>query len=329
MSHEFSVISIVGTTAVGKSDFALSLAEKLVALGKYSGIDIISADSRQIYQGLEILSGADIPNGFTKEKDLSVSAFSFFQKKSIRLFGVSCIMPDQEWSVSQFQTYALQLITQAKKNKRVVLVVGGTGLYHEHLSTSDMRLHIPPNEELRNSLNRLSVSDLQGLLESADANKLLAMNNSDRNNPRRLIRAIEIATYGETESQNSDLTTDFKHIYIGLEASLDTLVPKINTRVKRRLDAGVVQEIETLLRLFGDRLSEQVETTLGYKQVLGLIDGSLEVEEAIESWTLAEKQYAQRQMTWWRAKAGINWININANEDWREIAADVCLKLID
>lgn len=324
MSQTLPVLSIVGTTAVGKTDFALLLAERLLEIG-VAGVDIISADSRQIYQGLEILSGADIPEGFEKQKDLEVSAFSFFQKGSIKLFGVSCIKPDVEWSVAQFQIFAQQLITFAQEKKHAVLMVGGTGMYHDHVFNTDKTLHIPPNLELRELTKTLTVAELQELLEKSNPSKLQTMNNSDKNNPRRLVRAIEIANYPQAVNTSST-QQNFNHYTVQLSASLEYIVPKIKDRIEHRLEHSVLEEVSEL-KQYGERLTEQVSTTLGFDEVEKLLEKKYSETEAKEKWLLAEKQYAQRQLTWWKSKTNIKSFTVDSNSDWKSQALDYCLDL--
>lgn len=325
MTQAFPVLSVIGTTAVGKTNFAFLLADQLEASKKYTGVDIISADSRQIYQGLEILSGADIPEAFEQKKNLSVSAFRFFQKNSIRLFGISCLLPDQEWSVSQFQVYARALIEAAQRECRAVLVVGGTGLYHEHLFSTDNALHVPPNPKLRQLLQTASVHELQTLLEKNDRIRFLRMNNSDRNNPRRLVRALEIASTGlivsEQEEQNHDLS-DYNHHLLGLRASLDFIIPKIKNRVIQRLNSSVLEEVSTLQEKYGERLAVQVKKTLGFEQIIEILEQRLTVAEAVTRWSAAEKQYAQRQITWWKAHEDVKWFDVDQATEWQKQALE-------
>lgn len=315
MSEKYPIFSIVGTTAVGKTEFAFKAAEALLATKKYTGVDIISADSRQIYQGLEILSGADIPNRFEKQKDLSISAFNFFEKGDIRLFGISCVKPDENWSVAQFQSYAKPLVDQAFEQHRATIIVGGTGLYHEHIFNTDPTLQIPPNEELRAMAQTLSVEELQQLLEKLDSSRLSQMNNSDRNNPRRLVRALEIAGAGQ-QSTTHLVDSPYRQIYICLTASLDFIIPKITQRVEKRLTEGVVEEVKVLREKYGERLCEHVITTLGFEHIEQLISGAISPEQAVHDWSLAEKQYAQRQLTWWKAKDLDFTLQIDQNPEW-------------
>lgn len=315
MTYLYPVFSIVGTTATGKTELAFKLAEHFINTKKYSGVDIISADSRQVYKGLEVLSGADIPQGFKQEKDLSVSAFTFFQKDQIRLFGVSIVLPDEDWSVAQFQEYALPIIKDAKNNHRAIIIVGGTGLYHEHLFNADPNLHVPPNDEFRKLATTLSVAELQQLLTQLNPEKLQNMNNSDKNNPRRLVRAIEIAQFSMDEKSEPQVQ-EYNHTYIGLTASLDYIIPKIAARIQKRLDQGVVEEVKSLHLIYGDRLCEQVRTTLGFEQITKNIEHTYSQEQVLEEWQIAEKQYAQRQLTWWKSKDFVKFYTVDQEKDW-------------
>lgn len=319
MSELYPVFSVVGTTAVGKTSFAFQLAEALLANKKYSGVDIISADSRQIYKGLEILSGADIPEGFEREKDLSVSAFGFFQKGNVRLFGISIVQPDEDWSVAQFQVYARSIIDQSRMARRAIIIVGGTGLYHEQLFNLDATLQIPPNEEFRALAQDMTVLELQHLLQQLSPEKLEMMNNSDRNNSRRLVRAIEVAQSSE-ETPFVTAASEYEQKYIGLTASLDFIIKKINVRITKRMQGGVLVEVQQLQDTYGDRLCQHVQTTLGFEELSQLLSGTISKEEALQQWQIGEKQYAQRQLTWWKTKAFVQFFAIDERTDWWKLA---------
>lgn len=318
----YPVVSVVGTTSVGKTDFAFALAEVLVARGE-AGVDIISADSRQIYQGLDVITGADIPEGYEKKFDQALSPFPYYEKGAIRLHGVSILPVSAEWSVSQFQEYAQELIEKAQLFHRKVIVVGGTGLYHQHLFTIDNRLHIPPNQALREKAATLSVAELQHWLKGLDSEKLESMNNSDRNNPRRLIRALEIATAVPKDTERD--SNPVAHTYLGLTAPLESVLGKIEQRVIKRLTRGALEEVQRLR--VAEHVAQQVWSTLGVQLVIEYLENKLTKEELIYRWTVEEKNYAKRQVTWWKARQAIEWFDVSQLGQ-REAALEFALQKI-
>lgn len=290
------VISIVGPTAVGKTEFALSLARQAIEHQKYSGVDLISADSRQVYKDLEVVSGADVPQDLPKE---------------ITLHGVSIITPDQDWSVSHFQQYAQPIIDYALENNRVPIVVGGTGLYHDRLFETDPQLHIGPNEEVRTKAESMSVEQLQQWLQEIDVEKFAAMNNSDQSNPRRLIRAIEVAL-DKTATRDPDARQarpEFAHhIYLGITDNLDSIERRIQQRVMTRFEQGAIEEVQHLIEQYPDWSLPAFSAT-GVKELKQFLDGEITQDQCLAAWTLREFQYAKRQLTWWRAKS-VRWYDI-------------------
>ena len=207
------LIFIVGLTATGKTSLALQLVAEAITGGLFTGADIVSADSRQVFEGLKIVSGADVPEGFksqipsTKSQandKFQSSNYKYYQNDDgIKLHGISIIKLKDEWSVAHFVKLASEVFERAKKAKRLVIIVGGTGLYHQKLweawETRSLgrqetgTLGIKPDYQLRKKLEKLELSQLQNKLQKLDPEKWEQMNRSDKMNPRRLVRAIEIA----------------------------------------------------------------------------------------------------------------------------------------
>lgn len=187
----YPVTAVVGPTATGKTVRALEIAAEMLIGGKVAGVDLISVDSRQVYQGLEVLTGADVPEGFER---ISTQCNNYFANcdDSIRLYGVSIIKPSDEWSVAHFLQYARNIMIDSWHGRRLPILVGGTGLYHQKLFAQDKRLQVPPNDEVRKRAEQMSVGDLQEWLGEVDHERLAMMNQSDRGNKRRLVRAIEV-----------------------------------------------------------------------------------------------------------------------------------------
>ena len=245
---ENQIISIVGATATGKTAAALKLAEKLIAEKKAQKVFLLSADSRQVYQGLENLTGADLPTDFVATTSNNFS-YSYFENsnKNICLHGSSIIGTNEEWSVAHFK----KLFAELRKNlseEDVLIVVGGTGFYQEQILQTAEDIFIPQNENLRKSLEKLSVEELQEKLESIAAKKLSVMNNSDINNPRRLIRAIEVATFKKSNSQKESVAEKNSFPTFYLEMSKDLREEKIKKRVAQRFQTAKKEVEQQLLK---------------------------------------------------------------------------------
>ncbi len=309
------LLSIVGPTATGKTDRAFTEAEKILRDGKFTGVDIISVDSRQVYQGLEIISGADIPEKFSERVTENITIDGqptrFFTHGQITLYGISIIKPDQLWSMADFQTYTLQVLEQSWDQSRLPILVGGTGLYHYHLFNEKIGAKPGVNLELRSQLKKLSVPELQGRVQSLDAqlgsDVFNQLNQSDRANPRRLIRAIEVATSGarkagtgEKNGKKNSVTTitPTTHQTLFLSVNLTVLEDRIRKRVAKRFAGGAVGEVEKLLQFFDSGCPAASAT--GVPELSAYLRGELTAKECQALWTLREFQYAKRQLTWWK-----------------------------
>lgn len=318
-----TIYSIVGTTSSGKTDFALQLAKKALVDKVSDEVWIISADSKQVYRSLEVLTGADIPEGYEcRDKSRLVPTHFLNTNDGIKLFGIGCVEPGEEWSVGHFRQLVHSLL-EKKTDRTLVLIVGGTGLYHDSLFKTDAELSIPPNVELRKKMANLSVEKLQSWLRESNPEKFKAMNNSDRNNPRRLMRAIEVGisdvdTALELSLHRFDFDR-FDHKYIGLQANLDNLEEKIEKRIIQRLRDGAIEEVEHVLGRndFGVEthcnapvhqvISPQIHSIIGFQEILDLIKGVISEKECIEKWKIRETQYAKRQITWWKQRKNVEW----------------------
>lgn len=309
-----NIVSIVGPTGSGKTKKAFELAQNILHkippvdaglaqfLGNsdFTGVDLISVDSRQVYKGLEILSGADVPKNFTKVFDDSFT-FEYFKHKDldIKLHGVSIIELEQEWSVVHFRDFAIQILLKSFDQKRLPILVGGTGMYYLQLFNTDSNLYVPPNEKLRKKASDMTTIELQDWLKKLDPQKFEFMNNSDKNNPRRLIRAIEITTGVPEIQSHQKLPQSIKNFSVVLETSLDGLQEKIAKRVSERFFAGAVQEVQNVLNLCS-KSDFQVCSTLGVSDISRFLSGEVSQKQCLSDWSLHEYQYAKRQLTWFK-----------------------------
>ncbi len=316
------IFSIVGSTAIGKTSFALELATQVLEKTAYDGVDLVSADSRQVYQGLEIISGADIPPRF-KENKISQLTYSFLTKNKINLHGVSIISPDSEWSVAHFQDLAWEVMRWAEQKNRLVIIIGGTGLYHDQLLNLDASLRVKPNKDVRRKAEQMKLTDLQNWTRKVNEIRFSTMNNSDVNNPRRLIRAIEIGL-SSSKLQKKSPTLDFEQIYVGLNQNLIKIEQKIKARVRERFVGAAIDEVKKLRQQYAD-YSLPAFSALGVSQISQYLNGSLSKEECLQQWVLHELQYARRQLTWWKNQ-DVVWFKIDKPE-WKQQAFTYILNL--
>ncbi len=268
------LLIISGPTATGKTDLAVRIAKK------YNG-EIISADSRQIYRGMDIGTGKDHP-------------------KNIKIHLIDIINPDEKFSVAQYQKLALTKITEIQNKNKLPIIVGGTGLYIDSVINHKPTFDIKPNYFLRFFLDRLPIFILQKIYFILDKKNYLTLNNSDVNNSRRLIRRIEI----KLSNKNSLLKgTSFPNdkgfciLHISLTDSIENIIKKIDTRIQSRLKAGLINEIKNLLKKY--KWSDPGLNTLAYKEFVGT-DLVSALHKEIQVWQIHEHQYARRQKTWFK-----------------------------
>lgn len=257
------VLVICGPTATGKTALAAGLAKK------FNG-ELVSADSRQVYRGMDIVTGKDRP-------DVPVWLYDVAE-------------PDEEFSVSHWVKLARVAIAGIHKRNRLPIVVGGTGLYIKALLHPFETIDVPPDYPLRKKLSAMSVPELQNLLPG------VRMNQSDWNNPRRLIRKIEISG-----SKKGTTTQEKKYdaFVIGLTAPLAALDKRIDERFKKRVRQGMKKETKILFKKYSRELPSM---------------------SAVE---LNEHAYARRQLTWFKKQKGIHWFDVSDTEYPGKVAAAV------
>ena len=300
---------ICGPTASGKTALALRLAEVSTKAGRPASI--ISADSRQIYQGLDIITGKDIPKGFVKKEN-------FYEKDNLRLWGLDLLSPGEVYNAADFSALTRKIIFEESRQGRAIFIVGGTGFYLKSLTEPDTLAKIPPNEALRRHLEEISLEKLQQKLRDLDSKRFISMNQSDVNNPRRLTRAIEVASslslrgvrdeaiYINTGSPRSSRDDTLSFSWLGIRIPLTRLRERIQSRVLTRLDRGAVAEVENLLASYPDQ-TLPVYTTLGVKPIIKFINQEIDFEELVSLWVTDEVNYAKRQITWFKKQPDILW----------------------
>lgn len=274
------LICIVGSTATGKTNKAIEMARD------NRGI-IISADSRQVYRGMDIVPGKDHP-------------------KNIKIYGIDLVGPADSCSVSLWYDAVVPYIQNVSTDTPIILV-GGTGLYVNAITHGIATMSVPINHKLRRELSYLDTSQLQAKLISHDKPKFDSMNHSDALNPRRLMRAIEVAISKDSPLKSAIPKMDIK--MIGLKyKEINHQKEQIKKRVIARLVAGAVEETRDLLSKYDSSL--QSFSAIGYRSIKEYLDGKLSKNELIEKWVTDEMQYVKRQMTWFR-KQSVIWYDVD------------------
>lgn len=303
------LLIISGPTATGKTALALYLAKELRG-------ELISADSRQVYREMDIVTGKDLPDKF----GIQYSSFMFGEQvpaysiDDVNIWGYDIVSPTKEWSVAHFVAFANQLIPLIQRQNKLPIIVGGSGLYTRSLLHPPDSLNLPPNLALRQRLAPLTVTQLQDLLRKTDNTHFRRMNFSDQHNPRRLIRAIEIAASGyppvgeRTANQAGAKQLQSATLQLGLTAPWDKLEARIDERINQRLGQGAEREVRMLVKKYG--WASALQTTIGYQEWRPYLEGQMSREQVISQWRRHEKQYARRQITWFKKENDIQWFDV-------------------
>jgi tRNA dimethylallyltransferase len=293
-------VFIVGPTGVGKTSLAFGIARK------FNGA-LISADSVQVYKGLDIVSGKDLPKTATKN---GVNP-SFYIDRGIPIFLLDVVELTSSFSLHDFYNLATKNLETVIIDGKLPIVVGGTGLYVETL-LNGFEKSSEPDLALRIKLEKLSVSELQKLLPKSS---LKLLNESDRNNPRRLVRKIEQLKY-DLQPRTYNLQPKQESLIIGLTCNREVLKHRIDERVDARLKNGALKEVEELFANYKN-LSDQVKNANGYKQLFAYFKKEIDLQEAIYRWKISEYRHAKNQMTWFRKYGRVEWYDIE-KENFKE-----------
>jgi len=285
------LIVIVGRTASGKSDVAVKLAEEI-------GGEIISADSRQVYTGLDIGTGK-----ITKR-----------EMKGVKHHLLDIADPKKQFTASDFVNLTNSAIAEVVNRSKVPIICGGTGFYIDALLGEKQVPEVLPNPKLRKTLENKSVEELFKILEKLDKDRA---KNIDAKNPRRLIRAIEICealgSVPKFESQdsksNNELQKKFKIIKIGIKIEDQELKERINKRIQKWLRQGLIQEVENLHKK-GLSWKRMAAIGLEYKLVAEFLQNKITKEKMIERMQIETWHYAKRQKTWFKKSKNIKWVEI-------------------
>lgn len=289
------VIVICGPTASGKTALSVELAKKING-------EIISADSMQIYD--EIIIGTARP---TVE-----------EMQGIKHYLVGNIPITKRFSVSEYKNQAQKAIKEVISKNKTPIVVGGTGLYINSLIYGIDYPEIETDQEYRNYLETLVETEgLEKLYEKAKKIDPEAMKKISKNDKKRILRVLEIykqtgktKTQIEIESRKNEIEYDYEVFAINFEREI--LYNRINQRVEKMLEEGLIEETEKLYNKYGEKIITGAQA-IGYKEVVDYLKKKYTKEEMVEKIKMETRRYAKRQLTWFRKIENITWIDGSKN----------------
>jgi len=227
------------------------------------------------------------------------------------LWGYDLVEANEEFNVSEYLNFAKEIIANIQEREKLPILVGGTGFYIKGVIDGIPTVNIPANKELRKNLKSITTPDLFEKLAELDAEKAGSMNSSDKKNPRRLVRAIEVAQYMLDHKSLKVIVPIYKNdvLVMGLMAPMEIISKNIDKRVNLRVKGGIKDEIKKLLKS-GLGWDAQSMYSLGYRQWRDYFEGEVEEKVVIDDWKREERKYAKRQMTWWKGDIRVKWFDI-------------------
>ena len=301
------LLVILGPTATGKTDLALRLAS--LAQG-----ELVSADSRQVYRGLDIGTGK-LPGGdlrFTV-KDLRIKkGKGWWEIGGIKIWMYDVVSPAVQYTVADYVKDTQKVINKIVTSDKLPIIVGGTGLYLKALLYGLPNLTIPVDKKLRKELEKLTKEKLRKRLKVIALERWKMMNQSDRENPRRLVRAIELAGSNHVGDPSPAVPVqDDNVLKVGLTAPREVLYTRADARVISRINQGMIEESKRLQKN-GLTLERMKGLGLEYGVLADYLDGKINdnIDELIEKLQWKIHGYIRRQLTWFKKEKNINWFDI-------------------
>ncbi|HUS86063.1 MAG TPA: tRNA (adenosine(37)-N6)-dimethylallyltransferase MiaA [Bacteroidales bacterium] len=271
----YDLVVVTGPTASGKTAFASLLACRL-------GGEIISADSRQVYRGMDIGTGKDY-------SDYCIEG------RIIPFHMVDIVDAGQRYNLFEYQTDFLKVYNEVRARNRFPVVCGGSGMYLDSILSGYRLIKVPVNKELRAELENETLEQLTNRLKQYKN----LHNKTDIDNHKRAVRAIEIEEYYEGNRDIPDEFPQINALIIGIEFDRESRRRRITERLKARLKEGMIEEVEQLIRN-GIAPEDLIYYGLEYKYLTLFLVDRITYEEMFRSLETAIHQFAKRQMTWFR-----------------------------
>lgn len=305
MTKKKPLFILVGPTAVGKTSTSINLAKQLNG-------EIISADSMQIYKYMDI--------GTAKVTDE--------EKQGIKHYLVDEIFPNEKFSAADFQKRANKYISQILVKDKMPIVVGGTGLYVNSLVYDlDFTKAISNNELRKKFESEASRYGNDYVMEKLKEVDLKSAKRIHINDTKRIIRALEV--YHETGKPMSESYNNFRKpnplydiAFVGLYMDRKKLYDRINYRVDKMIEEGLIDEVKNLINMGYDKDLASMQG-LGYKEIINWLDGKYDFEEAIRILKRDSRRFAKRQLTWFRRDNRIKWFDVEKCSDKKDLSKNI------
>jgi len=301
------ILVVLGPTSIGKTKVSIDIAKRLNS-------EIISTDSMQIY----------------KKMDIGTAKINEKEKEGIKHHMIDLIYPKEEFSVYDYQNLSLEIIDKLLAENKTPILVGGSGLYINSILYDLDFNKVSSDEKVRNKYYGLKEKKgkmfLYSLLEEKDKE---AAKKIHPNNVKRVVRALEVLEVtGKKYSQNNNFrkySDKYNFIIIGLEMNRELLYNRINLRVERMIEEGLINEVEELYNEGYDK-SYQSMQAIGYKEIIDYIEGNTTKEEAVRLIKRNTRRFAKRQITWFKPDDRIKWFDItDYKENYQSLLNEIML----
>lgn len=275
MDIKYDMLTILGPTAGGKTLLAARMTYILDG-------EIISADSRQVYRGMDLGTGKDLDDYIV-------------EGKQIPYYLIDIVDAGYKYNVYEYQKDFLEVYSEIQKRKKFPVFCGGSGMYLDAVLKGYKLIPVPANEQLRNKLENKSTEELIAILKSFKK----IHNTSDTDSRKRVIRAIEIETFYDESKDIDDYFPKINSLLIGVKFDRDSRRRRISERLKQRLDEGMIDEVK---RIMDSGISPEnlIYYGLEYKYITQHVIGEITFDEMFKQLETAIHQFAKRQMTWFR-----------------------------
>lgn len=287
-----TLISIVGTTGIGKTRLAIDIA-------KHLGTEIISCDSRQ----------------FFKEMKIGTAAPTSEELKEVQHHFIGNLSAEEYYSIGQFEMDALKKLDELFQKNENVVMVGGSMMYEKAVieGLNDLpEANAENQEKLEEIWQKDGLDGLKLILKDLDKEYFETV---DKENPRRLLRAIDVIW--QTGQKYSDLISEpkaqrnFQNIRIGIEAPREIIYERINSRVDKMMEDGLVEEVKSLMKL-KEKVALQ---TVGYTEIFKYLAGEWDLDFAVSEIKKNSRRFAKRQLTWYRKEENIHWVSFENSKE--------------